>query len=135
MSPYKLTKIEAGVRAVIQFTEAFNRGDVAGMMALLGDDCRFETNSPAPDGLVLVGKAAITGYWRDYFRDTRRPRLEVEELYNLGLRCVRRWRLEWTDDDGQTRSLRGVDIFEIKRGLINEILSYGKSSTDANRPD
>jgi ketosteroid isomerase-like protein len=46
-----MSKIESGVRLVLDFNAAFNRHDVAGMMALMSDDCVFENTAPAPDGL------------------------------------------------------------------------------------
>jgi hypothetical protein len=42
MSPIRMSKIESGMRVVLEFNEAFNRHDVTGMMQLLSDDCVFE---------------------------------------------------------------------------------------------
>jgi ketosteroid isomerase-like protein len=47
MSPIRMARLESGVRAVIDFNEAFNRHDVAGMMQLMTEDCVFENTSPA----------------------------------------------------------------------------------------
>ena len=43
------------MRVVLEFNEAFNRHDVAGMMQLMSEDCVFENTSPAPDGTVYTG--------------------------------------------------------------------------------
>ena len=56
MSPTRMSRIESATRIVLEFNEAFNRHDVAGMMRLMSDDCVFENTDPAPDGTVYSGK-------------------------------------------------------------------------------
>ena len=69
MSPVRMSKLEAGVRTVIAFNDAFNRHDVAGMMQFMSDDCVFENTDPAPDGTVYKGKEVVTRFWQDFFRE------------------------------------------------------------------
>ena len=58
------------MRVVLEFNEAFNRHDAAGMMQLMSDECLFENTSPAPpDGIVYKGKEAVTQFWQDFFRE------------------------------------------------------------------
>lgn len=121
MSPIRMSKVESAIRIVIEFNEAFNRHDVAGMMQLMSDDCIFENTDPAPDGTVYSGKEAVTRFWQDFFRESPNAHIEIEEIFGLGLRCVMRWRYEWADGH-----VRGVDIFKLKDGLICEKLSYVK---------
>ncbi len=52
--------------------------------------------------------------------------IEIEEIFGLSFRCIMRWRYEWVDAVGQKNHVRGVDIFKLKDGLINEKLSYVK---------
>lgn len=59
----KMAKLEAAMRIVLEFNQAFNRQDVAGMMQLMSDDCIIEHAAPAPDGAVLRGKEAVH-LWR-----------------------------------------------------------------------
>lgn len=122
----KMSKIEGGVRTVLAFNEAFNRHDVAGMMALMSDDGRFENTYPAPDGAVYAGKEAVTQFWQEFFQQSPQAHIEIEEIFGLGFRCVMRWRYEWVDTAGHKGHVRGVDIFQIKNGLITEKLSYVK---------
>jgi hypothetical protein len=42
------------------------------------------------------------------------------------MRCVMRWRYQWVDAEGKNGHVRGVDIFQLKNGLICEKLSYVK---------
>ena len=126
MSPIRMSRLEAASRAVLAFNEAFNRHDVAGMMRLMSDDCVFENTTPAPDGAVVAGKAAVTQFWQDFFRASPHAHIEIEEILGFGNRCVMRWRYDWVDAAGQKGHVRGVDIFHIKDGSICEKLSYVK---------
>ena len=126
MSPARMDRVESAIRVVLAFNEAFNRHDVAEMMQLMSDDCVFENTSPAPDGTVYTGKAAVTQFWQEFFRDSPHAHIEIEEIFGLGMRCVMRWRYEWVDLAGNTGHVRGVDIFHVKNDAIAEKLSYVK---------
>lgn len=126
MSPIRMSRIEAGVRVVMEFNEAFNRHDVAGMMQLMSDDCLFENTDPAPDGTAYSGKESVTRFWQEFFRESAHAHIEIEELFGFGFRCVMRWKYEWVDAAGKKGHVRGVDIFKLKDGLISEKLSYVK---------
>ncbi len=122
----KMSQVESAIRAVLEFKKAFNRHDVAGRMQLLSDDCIFESNSPAPDGTVYSGKEAITQFWQDFFHKSPHAHIEIEQIFGLGMRCVMRWRYEWVDSAGGSWHVRGVDIFQMRNGLIGEEVSYVK---------
>jgi len=122
----KMSKLEGGMRLVLQFNEAFNRHDVAGMMQLMSDDCIFENTDPAPDGAVYKGKKAVTQFWQDFFRESPKAHIDVEDIFGLGIHCVMRWRYNWVDAAGKQGHVRGVDIYQVKDGLICEKLSYVK---------
>jgi predicted SnoaL-like aldol condensation-catalyzing enzyme len=126
MSPIRMSKIESSMRIVLDFNEAFNHHDVAGMMKLMSEDCIFENTSPAPDGTIYSGKEAVTRFWQDFFRESPRAHIEIEEIFGMGLRCIMRWKYEWVDEAGQKGHVRGVDIFQVKEGVITEKLSYVK---------
>ena len=126
MSPTRLSKLESSMRTVLAFNEAFNRHDIEGMMQLMSDDCVFENTAPAPEGTVYKGKEAVTQFWQDFFRNSPQAHIEIEEIFGLGLRCIMRWRYEWVDAAGGKGHVRGVDVFQVKDGLIQEKLSYIK---------
>ena len=122
-----MSKIETALRVVLEFNEAFNRHDVTGMMQLMTDDCVFENTEPAPDGTRYAGKAIVTQFWQDFFRESPDAHIEIEEAFGLGNnRCVMRWRYEWVEAEGKQGHVRGVDIFQVRDGLISEKLSYVK---------
>ena len=126
MSPIRLSRLESGVRVVLAFNEAFNRHDVAGMMRLMSEDCVFENTNPGPDGAAYSGKEAVTQFWREFFNQSPHAHIKIEEIFGLGNRCVMRWRYEWVDEAGKKGHVRGVDVFQVKDGLISEKLSYVK---------
>jgi hypothetical protein len=118
----KMSKIETAMRVVLEFNEAFNRHDVAGMMRLMSEDCVFESPEPGPDGTVYSGWEAVKGYWERFFMASPQAHIEIEEIFGLGMRCVMRWRYDWGDGH-----VRGVDVFQIREGLITEKFSYVKA--------
>ena len=121
MSPARLSKVEAGIRIVLEFNDAFNRHDVPGMMKLTTEDTVFENTAPAPDGTVYSGKEAVTQFWVDFFRESPKAHIEIEEIFGMGQHCVMRWKYSWGDGH-----VRGVDIFTVREGLISKKLSYVK---------
>ena len=127
MSPFRMSKIEGGLRTVLAFNDAFNQHDVAGMMNLMSEDCLFENTDPAPDGTTYAGKEVVTQFWQDFFRASPQAHIEIEEAFGLGNnRVVMRWKYSWMDATGNKGHVRGVDIFKLRDGLICEKLSYVK---------
>ena len=126
MSPARMSKLEAAMRIVLVFNEAFNRHDVTEMMKLMSEDCVFENTDPAPDGTTYSGKDAVTQFWEDFFRESPQAHIDIEEIFSLGIRCIMRWRYNWQDAEGKEGHVRGVDIFRVEDGLISEKFSYVK---------
>jgi len=126
MSPARMSKLESATRIVLEFNEAFNRHDVAGMMKLMSDECIFENTYPAPDGTRYSRKEVVTQFWQDFFNESPQAHIEIEEVFGLGERCVMRWRYSWVDVEGKQGHVRGVDIFRVREGSILEKLSYVK---------
>lgn len=126
MSPVRMSKVEEATRVVVAFNDAFNRHDVAGMMALMREDCVFENTSPAPDGAIYAGRQAVTQFWEEFFEKSPQARIEIEEIFGLGRRCVMRWKYSWADSAGNPGHVRGVDIFKVEDGKIRKKFSYVK---------
>jgi predicted SnoaL-like aldol condensation-catalyzing enzyme len=118
--------MEAPMRLVLQFNEAYNLHDVTGMARLISDDCAVESAHPGPAGTRYSGKAALIKYWTDCFLAAPRAHLDIEEIFGLGERCVVRW--SYSADQGVREGgyVRGVDLFRVRGGLIIEQLSYLK---------
>ena len=115
-----------GIEIVRRFNEALNAADVDAMMALTTEDTVFENTSPAPDGERYTGKTQVRAFWEDFFRSSSSARIETEELFSLGDRCVMLWTYHWVDNSGAAGHIRGVDVYRLKGNLIAEKLSYVK---------
>ena len=126
MSPIRMSQIEEAIRVVINFNEAFNRHEIEGMMQLMSDDCVFENTNPAPNGTTYSGKETVTQFWQNFFRESPHAHIEIEEIFGMGKRCVMRWIYNWEDETGKKGHVRGVDIFQVREGLITEKFSYVK---------
>jgi hypothetical protein len=123
-------RAESGEQAALLLLERFNRAlnahDVAGMMALMSDECIFESTWPPPDGERIVGQEAVAAWWRQFFAGAPAANIQIEELVTAGDRAFGRWVYRW----GEEGYVRGVDIFRIEwgsgGGRIAEKLSYVK---------
>jgi ketosteroid isomerase-like protein len=109
-----------------QFNQAFNRHDVNSMMVWMTDDCIFENTFPPPDGTRYERQAAVRAFWEEFFHSSSQAVLEFEEIFAFGERCVVRWLYHWVNSEGQPGHVRGVDIFRLRQGKIDEKLSYVK---------
>lgn len=112
--------------ALARFSAAFGRGDVDSIMALMTQDCVFESTGPAPDGEKHEGAAEVRVTWEQLFGETHQPSFIEEESFVSGDRAVLRWRFEWVDDEGAPGHVRGADVIRLRDGQICEKLSYVK---------
>lgn len=119
------SRTAATVAAVERFNDAFNRHDVASVMAAMTDDCVFDSTRPAPDGERIVGQAAMRAFWESFFSRSPQARFETEEIFAAGDRAVVRWVYHWVRD-GKPGHVRGVDVFRVRDGKVAEKLSYVK---------
>ena len=126
MSPARMARIESAMRTVLAFNEMFNHHDIASLSQLISDDCLLEDTGPAPDGAAYLGRAAILQFWQRLFNESPDCKVEIEEIFGQGERCILRWRYSQADPAGTRGRIRGVDIFKVKNGTICEILSYAK---------
>ena len=114
------------VEVIEKFDDAFNRHDVQGIMALMTGDCVFENTYPSPDGERFEGQEVVRRFWEEFFRSSPSANFQTEEMITLGDRCVVRWRYEWTNTDGESGHIRGVDVFRVRDGKVVEKFSYVK---------
>lgn len=112
--------------ALARFSAAFGGGDVDAIMALMTDDCVFESTGPAPDGMRHEGASAVRRVWEELFGGTQDADFAEEESFVCGERAVLRWRFTWSDPDGSPGHVRGVDVLRMRDGKVAEKLSYVK---------
>lgn len=120
------TAAAATLAAIERFNAAFNRHDVDAVMAAMTEDCVFESTCPPPDGVRHVGQAAVRAVWQELFRGSPDVRFTAEETFAMDDRCVVRWLMRYTGEDGSPRRLRGVDVFRVRDGKVAEKLAYVK---------
>ena len=126
MSPIRLEKLETAIRTIIDFNEAFNKHDVVTMTQLMSDDCTYESPAPAPDGTAFKGKVAITQFWQDHFNQSPTVHYQIEDIFSFGERCILHGKYSGADTAGREQTIRRVDVFRVRSGLICEQLAYVK---------
>ena len=124
-TPVQDPQTEATRNTVTRFNEAFNRHDVDAVMALMTDDCLFDSTRPPPDGKRLMGQGQVRKFWEEFFQRSPHARFETEEMVAAGDRCVVRWTYHWVRD-GKPGRVRGIDLFRVYEGRVAEKLSYVK---------
>jgi ketosteroid isomerase-like protein len=111
---------------VIQrFNDAFQRHDATLLAELIAADCIIENSTPAPNGARLVGKNACLELW-SRLATSPGMQFDLEEVFVAGERAVIRWRLRW--GEGESNSVRGVNVMRVQDGLIVEALGYSKGA-------
>lgn len=122
----EVTQTASTIEVINRFNEAFNRHDAPAVMDLMTEDCIFENTYPAPDGERFEGQEAVGRFWEEFFRSSPDSVFHAEEMFAHEDRCVVRWRYDWTNADGSSGHVRGVDILLVRDGKVAEKLAYVK---------
>jgi uncharacterized protein (TIGR03086 family) len=109
-----------------RFSAAFGAGDVDRIMALMTDDCVFESTAPPPDGQRYEGAPDVRRVWEELFARTPGAAFDEEESFVCKDRGVLRWRFSWSGPDGEPGHVRGTDVLRFRGGLVAEKFSYVK---------
>ena len=110
-------------KTLIRLNAAFGAVDIDAALALVTDDCVFETTSPAPDGQRHEGRDAVREVLTKVMGTTGASFTE-EESFVSGDRAVLRWNYAWVGSD--PGHVRGVDVLRFRDGLVCEMFSYVK---------
>ena len=92
----------ATLAAVQRFNDAFNRHDVAGIMAGMTDDCVFDNTRPAPDGQRFEGQAAV--------RPFRSVRSQERLVFQMSLYAVA---VAQVTEAGQRNAQNGTTLAQV----------------------
>lgn len=109
----------------IRFTDAFNRDDLDGVLALMAEDAVYEEFT----GRVHRGSAAIRAAFEPQFRgDFGKIRFETEDLFvdEIAARALIRWVCRLETRRGPA-AWRGLDILHFDNGLVARKLTYAKA--------
>ena len=119
MDREKLTQL------VIDFTDAFNRDDLDGVMSFMADDAVYDEF----DGTVNRGTVAIRDAFVPQFRgDYGKLRFHTEDLFvdAAAGKALIRWRCTLETKRGPA-AWRGLDLLHVEHGRITEKLTYAKA--------
>lgn len=114
---------QATAAVIDAFNRAFHDHDPAAIAPLVADDCVIEAITPAPDGALLLGKAAALANWQGLASETHSI-FDQEEVLVAGDRAIIRWRYVFGPRGSD--ALRGVNIMRVRDGLIVEAMGYAK---------
>ena len=112
----------AAIRALVdEFNAAWGNHDLEAALALITDDCLFDATGPAPDGIPHKGRDAVRAAWEPIFADTDANVRSEDYSFVADDRLVQLWRYDFTGGH-----VRGVDVIEVRDGLISAKLCYVK---------
>lgn len=122
------TDRDSAMALLARFGKAFNGGDVEGILACVTPDFewRLSQGPDAPDGRIVRGKDEVRAALADRAAAVRRMRFSETEVTIAGDRILGRFRAtgEWAD--GTPIDVRGVDVYDLRDGLIAVKDSYWK---------
>jgi ketosteroid isomerase-like protein len=108
-----------------RFNGMFQRHDPSSLEDLVADECVIENTQPAPNGARQVGREACVATWKE-IATTPGTHFDLEDVVVAGDRAIIRWRYWW--GEGESNSVRGVNLMRVQEGRIIEATGYVKSS-------
>ena len=106
-----------------RFNDVFQLNDPAALEELVGDECVIENTQPAPNGARQVGREACIATWKE-IATTPGTHFDLEDVVVAGDRAIIRWRYWW--GEGESNSVRGVNLMRVQEGRIIEAMGYVK---------
>jgi ketosteroid isomerase-like protein len=113
------------VEVIRRFNDVFQRHDPSDLSELVAADCVIENTTPAPNGSRHVGREACVALWRE-IATTPGTHFDLEDVEVAGERAIIRWRFRW--GEGESDSVRGVNLMRVRGGRIVEAMGYVKGS-------
>ena len=122
MRPERIT-----VEFLDAFAEAFNRHDVAAILAAMTEDCVFEA-SAGPDvcGRRYAGLQEVGTAFAEVFETFPDAQWRGARHFFIGDRGLSEWTFSGTRADGARVEVTGCDVFTFRDGKIAVKNSYRK---------
>ncbi len=115
-----------------QFGAAWNDHDLEALLSMVTDDCVFETAAGVEAcGNRMVGKAALRDAFPAAWKTWPDAQWTDAVHFVAGERGVSEWTFIGTDQEGRRTEVRGVDLFELRDGLIARKDTYRKNRLQA----
>jgi ketosteroid isomerase-like protein len=106
-----------------RFNDVFQQHNPRALTELVAEDCIIENTVPAPNGARYVGREACIELWQG-IATAAGTHFDLEEVFVAGDRATIRWRYWW--GEGEENSVRGVNLMQVRDGLIVEARGYVK---------
>jgi hypothetical protein len=117
--------LEETAEVMRRFNEVFLRHEPAALPELVAPDCIIENTTPAPNGERCVGRDACVAKWTE-IATMPGTHFELEDVEAADDRAIIRWRFCW--GEGESNSVRGVNLMRVRDGLIVEAMGYVKGA-------
>jgi len=120
--PYKMQKLEEGIRAAASFIDAVNKKDAVLLESLLDDHCVLQTWCKDE---IVNGKKAVCGYYSTNFLQNPRLSITVKEIHNMGKKCILLCSIH--NEDSDSLNIPGMMFFEVRNAKIISMNFFTKN--------
>ncbi len=108
-----------------RFNNVFQKHDPSALPELVAEDCVVENTTPAPNGSRHVGRDACIALWTG-IATAPGTHFVLEDVVVADDRAIIRWRFCW--GEGEANSVRGVNLMQVRGGLIINAMGYVKGN-------
>jgi ketosteroid isomerase-like protein len=106
-------------KAVKDGFEAINQHDLPNVMSSYRDDATLIYPGEVPGSGTFKGKAAIEGWWRQWFDQFPSTHFDIKDVYVKSINAaVIHWDGQVTNRDGRVGKNSAVGVYEIKGSKI-----------------
>jgi SnoaL-like domain len=106
-----------------RFNDVFQLHDPSALHEFVAENCVIENTQPAPNGSRHVGRDACIALWTG-IATAPGTHFDLENVIVTGERAIILWRFCW--GEGEANSVRGVNLMQVRDGLIVEAKGYVK---------
>ena len=119
---------------VRRYFAAVDSEDLAGILALLTDDCVFSVET---HGVVLNGHAEVSGMFRRLWADHREVRHRNFRFVALGSRAAVQFLVENVELDGSLTHKSNCNFFDVTEDRFSRVAVYmaGPNTLDAEHQE
>ncbi|TPM40665.1 nuclear transport factor 2 family protein [Mesorhizobium sp. B2-3-4] len=110
-----------------QFGERWSARDLDGCMNCFSDDAVYAAAIGPEPGTTYAGKPAIRAKLAEIFADATISPLLCGRFFPHGEVGLMEWSIDKRMPDGTTKTIRGIDLYAFRDGLITLKDSYRKT--------
>lgn len=110
-----------------RFAALWTARDLDGCMECFADDAVYAAAIGPEPGATLAGKPAIRAKLAEIFADASISPLACGRFFPHGDTGLMEWSIDKRMPDGETKTVRGLDLYEFRDGLIVLKDSYRKT--------